>query len=401
MMNAEEGGLEDLLTGTTIVDKGYTSGNIGAPIGNAPITMAIATPKGTKMMAPGRSQDDPQVILDRGQKLHVSKVEPDGQGGFNVMAILTDEGGPEEHIVSPTGEVPETAAREQSVQDVANVRAQRMKATTDRETELQELARPVEARVEQQELERQQQERIARMPPDRPAPQPAGGGPAPRQEQLQSEMLGGRPAAPPPPEGGEEQEDVRIRDFREAFRAANIEVPSSGSRRREFNKAYSDIVNGKRDPEDVLRELEADIRDNNARMDEATTRETPRLEAANLEADIDRQEKLADLIAEQRGLERRSQHPRPAVVAPTSAACLSLRRTTCCGGWTSSSPRVAGTRTMTSRSGFKVSWIRSPLSGKVAQSRLLLSRQPQSRRQRGSVPRQRSRHSLTPTSSRG
>jgi hypothetical protein len=302
MMNQPEGGIEDVLTGTTIVDKGYTSGNVGAPIGNAPITMAIAAPKGTKMMAPARSPGDPQIILDRDQKLHVSKVEPDGRGGFNVMAIITDEPGPEKHEVVSQGEPPSTQEREAGVTELNDIRQRRMGAKTDEQTEREEAERQAGARAGQVQLEQEQQQRVARMGTDRPVPTPAGV--APRTEPLQSEMLGGRPATPAPTP--EEPEDVRVTDFREAFRTANIEVPSAGPRRREFNKAYTDIIKGKRDPEDVLRELEADIRDNNARMDEATTGETPRLEAANLEADIQRQEALADLIAEHRGLERRA-----------------------------------------------------------------------------------------------
>lgn len=309
MMNAPDGGIEDVLTGTTIVDKGYTSTNVGAPIGNGPITMAIAAPKGTKMMAPGRSPGDPQIILDRNQKLHVSKVEPDGKGGWNVMAVLVEEGGPEEHEVVSTGEAPSLGEREGGVQQLEDIRGKRMGVKSDKQVEQEAAERQISARVDQTLLQEQQQQRMNRMGKDRPVPQPTGG-PPPRTEPLQSEVLGGRPVQQPVIE---QPEDVRITDFREAFRAANIEVPSAGPRRRQFNQAYLGIVQGKKDPEDVLRELEADIRDNDALMDDLRTRETPRLEMANLEADIERQDKLAGLIAEQRGLERNSPPREPKV----------------------------------------------------------------------------------------
>lgn len=313
MMNAEEGGLEDTLLGTTIVDKGYTSTNVGAPIGNAPITMAIAAPKGTRMMAPARSQGDPQIILDRDQKLHVSKVEPDGRGGFNVMAIITDEGGPEEHEVIAEGQVPDQATREGDIVRQEDIRAKRMGVLNDEQVQAEEGQRITQARQAQEGLVQEQQRRIARMGKDRPAPQ--GPGPAPRTEPLQSEMLGGHPAAPVEPEA--EPEPVRLQDFRQAFRDANIEVPSAGQRRRQFNAAYLGILQGKRDPEDLLRELEADIRDNDGLMDDLTTRDTPIAEVRNLEADNARLTQLADLIAEQHGFERRemSKAERPREVA--------------------------------------------------------------------------------------
>jgi hypothetical protein len=79
--------------------------------------------------------------------------------------------------------------------------------------------------------------------------------------------------------------------FRNAASAANLESPSSGPRRREWNSAYTGITSGKQQPADMLREIEADIATNKKLQDTEVGRGD-----STLADDISKQEKLADLI---------------------------------------------------------------------------------------------------------
>ncbi|MCI0656437.1 MAG: hypothetical protein L0170_05130, partial [Acidobacteria bacterium] len=97
-------------------------------------------------------------------------------------------------------------------------------------------------------------------------------------------------------------EPVRAQDLREAVREANIESPSPGPRRRAFNGAYLDVLSGKKNPVDSLRELESDI--NVAkRLQERIGRGEERPDP-ELGTDIKSLEQLADVIAENQGIER-------------------------------------------------------------------------------------------------
>lgn len=80
-------------TGKLVADKGFGSANVGTPLaGNSPsITLVIAAPKGTRVAVP-RSQGSREVILDREQPLRITKVQPDGKGGFYVMAVAMEKG---------------------------------------------------------------------------------------------------------------------------------------------------------------------------------------------------------------------------------------------------------------------------------------------------------------------
>lgn len=74
-------------TGKLISDKGFTSTNVGTPLPHSgpAVTMVIATPKGTKAGIP--SDISREVVLNRNQPLRVTKVQPDGKGGFYMLAV--------------------------------------------------------------------------------------------------------------------------------------------------------------------------------------------------------------------------------------------------------------------------------------------------------------------------
>lgn len=80
-------------TGKLVADKGFGSANIGTPLASTSpsITMVIAAPKGTRVAVP-RSQGSREVLLDREQPLRITKVTPDGKGGFYVMAVAMPKG---------------------------------------------------------------------------------------------------------------------------------------------------------------------------------------------------------------------------------------------------------------------------------------------------------------------
>lgn len=82
-------------TGKLVADRGYSSTNIGTPLagGQAPsITMVIAVPAGTRAVVPSADSPTREVVLDREQPLRITKVTPDGRGGFYVMAVATEKG---------------------------------------------------------------------------------------------------------------------------------------------------------------------------------------------------------------------------------------------------------------------------------------------------------------------
>jgi ADP-ribosyltransferase exoenzyme len=79
-------------TGKLVADLGYSSTNAGTPLPHqaGQIQLTIATPKGTKIGLPGKGTRE--VFLEREQPLRITKVTPDGQGGFYVMAVAMPKG---------------------------------------------------------------------------------------------------------------------------------------------------------------------------------------------------------------------------------------------------------------------------------------------------------------------
>lgn len=77
-------------TGKLVANKGPTSTNVGTPVGPGQVTLSIATPKGTMAVVPGGGSRE--VILSPEQPLRITKVDPDGKGGFYVYAVAMPKG---------------------------------------------------------------------------------------------------------------------------------------------------------------------------------------------------------------------------------------------------------------------------------------------------------------------
>lgn len=288
-MGLDQGGMEDF-TGKLIADRGYTSSNIGTPVGTAPIQVSIAVPKGTKAIIPGRSPNDRQIYLDRDQEIRVTKVDPDGRGGYYVLAVAQPRtpGQTPEPVGGPGAPSTDLAGREGQVEQGRQLGLKGMKVP-EGEAPLHGTPRQ---RTEQG---------LAPNPADLQGPVDTGpGGPPPRNEPVVVEALGqgGAPQAPavptgaPTAPGGAPETPIREADFKEAARG--VPIPSAGKRRREWNQAYMGIRAGKRDPDDILRELDKDIEVNKRNLADQKSRGDT--SDPQLEDDIAAQEKLAELI---------------------------------------------------------------------------------------------------------
>lgn len=177
---AEDGGMEDF-TGKVIADRGYSAANVGTPMGMGPgrIQMTIATPRGTKLIVPSRSGTDRGVFLDRDQPYRITKVTPDGRGGYYVMAIA------EPHKGNTTPPIEARPAR--GVGLTPQQRAERVGAPSQKKsTEAPNIG--AGAPVTQQSIDEQ----------NRATPQvPSPGGPPPRDnEPIHAESIGGGGPAP-------------------------------------------------------------------------------------------------------------------------------------------------------------------------------------------------------------
>lgn len=324
-MHAEDGGLEDW-TGRLIADRGYSMTNIGPELPNkkpGQITMRIAVPAGTKVNLPRKGQNDSGVVLGHDQELRVTKVTPDGVGGYYMLAVATNR---------TPGQTPTPIGGHQApsighAEREANVRAlQKMKpsnappeAPLSREQVAQNVVNPPPTQTTRFE-------RSARLgQPQEPSPtgptNTGPNGPAPRQEPIAHPGIGtaggGATRTPTGPENVPEHAPVQPQslDFRRAARNANLEPPSNGPRRNEWRRAYEGVANGKKNPEDVLRELEKDIDVNQGKLDAMEARgENLRQADPLLRHDIQRQQDLADLIRREHGL-----GPRPKTEAPKAA----------------------------------------------------------------------------------
>ena len=335
----EEGGLEDFI-GLEIGDAGYGSWNLGSELSHPPgsVTIRAALPKGTRVAFGGRSPNDRGLFTDQGQPLVVTKVEPDGRGGWYMLAIAG------------------SGKRTQGAAAVADDRTfgRRGAGLTPEQREARitpQMSGEERLRIAQQN-EREMQQGVvpaqggAPAPPTAPAPAPAPAAPtsqptpAPpatgvpeRREPVQSESIGpGSPEGKSPSDIAGDAETARVQaenappappaprtpaDFRAATR--DIPSPSAGKRRVQWNKAHQGVVTGRRDPEDVLRELDTDIAD--AKTSQARIAEGKDPVDPTLDSDIESMEKLADVISEHSGVPRRGQTPaKKAGPAPTPGA---------------------------------------------------------------------------------
>jgi hypothetical protein len=340
MMDAEDGGVWDL-PGKVVSSKGYTPSRIGTPGTGGPIHMAIVAPKGTKIAPTRNGPNDRGVMMDRDLPIRITKVDRDGRGGYHVTAIVDTEGGGEEpHPLQGTER--ETGATPEMREARSTARSM---SPAGRQQEQEE------AREQQRVQAFEQRQREGTLAPPAPGPTDTGpGGPPPRNEPILKESVGGGPSQEPRPSQEElgrridelkkqnlpseemgrrvdelirqsreqqstppvPEEPVRTVDFRAAFDEAGIGAPSDGPRRRQFNKAYEGVTSGKRRPEDALRELEADIAVNDRALAQAKADGVSDKDR-EFEQDIQIQRQLADLIAEQHGLERgkRDETPKP------------------------------------------------------------------------------------------
>lgn len=297
-MNDPENGIAGHL-GNLLADRGYSPMNIGTPLQGPPgsITIVGAVPKGTRAIVPSTSLTDREVVLDRNQEFRVTKVTPDGRGGYYVQVVMTPRT-PGETPVPQAGHV---GSRVPSVQREAHVSAAEARlnktAVSDvtRQKEAAQAEQARQAMLKQHEAE--QQARIAQgLPPagQRPAPnehpqsgQPSPAGPTPsgqpnvpepRTEPVHTQAAGANapratPApspqavAPPPqlpaaqlrPE--ETPTTTPIPRTPASFRAVarDLPAPSPGPNRKAFNVAYTGVLSGRQHPDDVLRNLESDV----------------------------------------------------------------------------------------------------------------------------------------------
>jgi hypothetical protein len=288
------------LTGKLIHDPGFTSANIGTPnppTGPGPhIQMTIATPAGTKAIIPQVTSPTSEVMLTPDQNLRVTKVTPDGKGGFYMMAVATPGGVPNEkstplHEAPPApaplnlppkpGETPAAPATPGSAPAAPETAPGSVPATPGANAPAASVAPRSEPNVV---------EALTPGGTPTPAAQPAGAPSAPE-----------TPAAAEVPAGPV--------DFRQAVKDANIPSPTEGPRRKQWNTAYLGVVSGKKHPQDALRELRADIEHNKGIMADDVKTNT---DSGPLPNDIKAQEALANLIEEKFNLGA----PKPAEKAP-------------------------------------------------------------------------------------
>lgn len=307
------------MTGNVIASRGYHSASIGTPLGggNGNITMIQATPKGTEMAVPGRNVNDPEMIYNRDQEFTVTKVKPDGRGGYNMYVVATPKTpGDNPPPIGGQAGPGKPADREAAVTALENAGTQRLMGQQG-ESQLPGGAAAgglpenpngsVQTPEQQRAASRAQVLGRAPATGNEPAPAPAAApSPAPAAEPTPNAPAAPTPApaaptpapAAPTPSGVEPPNGATsvvtgepTTTFRDAVTAANLESPSAGPRRREWNSAFTGVMSGKTHPADALRELEADIASNKA------VQKTPVGEAdSQLGPDIEKQEKLADLI---------------------------------------------------------------------------------------------------------
>jgi hypothetical protein len=240
------------LSGKLVADRGYSTTTVGEPRGAPPqgsIRMVIAAQKGTKVMVPGSGENDSTVFLDRDQPLRITKIEPDGSGGWVMYAMTDEKKGPRETPVpigGPIGAgVRDTKQRETAVRDVERISAAREKRPDDvaeaedeatRRLRFEEAQGKEQVPSPQQEAERRRVEALQQQ-----------AGVQPRTEPIQARSIGGEPRPETAPGGAPQTQTPgapeattprRVVDLRLAVRDAGIPAPSAGPNRKRFNDAY-------------------------------------------------------------------------------------------------------------------------------------------------------------------
>ena len=269
-LNPQNIGQVEELTGKLISDKGYSSTSVGTPLqhGAGQITMSIAAPKGTRALAPSTGTATREVILGRDQPYRITKVDPDGQGGFYVYAVASGDSEGEKPVDIGKA-IPGNGVQEQGGE-----------VSPGPEVGTGGVGTGVAGRTGR----------------------PPGPGPGDRNEGHIGTVGTGKapagevtgetpPELPPKPEEGADTRNT----FRTAFEEANLKMPTVGNRRKEFTDAYFGIASGKKTPQEAVNDLDNAIAVNKRIL--ASDKEDG-TDSGPLAEDIKRQEALSDLIKE-------------------------------------------------------------------------------------------------------
>lgn len=342
----EDGGLEDFI-GLEVADAGYSAMSLGSELSHPPgsITIRTALPKGTRVAYGGRSPNDRQLFLDRDQPLVITKVEPDGRGGWYMLAIA----GSGKRTEGATAVADDRTFGRRGGGLTPEQREARVTPRMSAEERLRLAGNPPMA-------QRAAEQRGDVPAGSAPAPAPAPAAPAPAPSQAPAPAAPASPPAPTPAGVVERREPVHAesvgpgtsqgssasdiaqqgeaarieaenappapaappspQEFRDA--TADIPSPAAGKRRAQWNKAHQGMVIGKRDPQDVLRELDTDIqvaKVSQDRIKRGEDRPDP-----NLDSDVEAMDKLADTISEKYGVPRRGQTVAKATPAPAGVS---------------------------------------------------------------------------------
>lgn len=195
---AEEHGDFDGLLGAVVADKGYSATHIGTSpqMGPGKIQMAIAVPKGTQVIIPSRAHNDRAVFLDRDQNLLITRVDRNPTTGeYYIMAAVLPKQKNEPNVPNleaarGTGATPEQREAKIGAPVAPNDQAARAG---------QRPPMGAGGQVTQEDVARQAESPPAQAPPPQAAPQPApapsspaqGQGPAPRNEPIHRDSVGG------------------------------------------------------------------------------------------------------------------------------------------------------------------------------------------------------------------
>jgi hypothetical protein len=347
------GGITDLF-GTVMGNKGYQAVHLGTDVtpgqhGPGKISATIMVPSGTRVAFPGQSPQDRGFFLDKEQPLLITRVDPDGMGGWRIAAVAEPHPGVGSSQVSQdlnpgrkgVGLTPEErAARLAEPSTMPTPAAPPAAPATEAVMRPESVQAPAVGRTAQQEASRVQRAQAGRQanvnegnppvqaplptpnPREAPAPPPAAGPPSPtgvpdRNEPIHSPSIGAtgtegksaseiankppEPAPAPPPVLSPAEQGKTLKD---AYVESGIESPAAGPHRAAFNRAY---LNAKREnghPEQALRDLEKDIKSVEEKAAEQKVQPSDRADMLTAEADAKSMNDLADLISTHYGLPR-------------------------------------------------------------------------------------------------
>jgi hypothetical protein len=347
------GGITDLF-GTVLGNKGYQAVHLGTDVtpgqhGPGKISATIMVPAGTRVAFPGQSPQDRGFFLDKEQPLLVTRIDPDGMGGWRIAAVAEPHPGVGASQVSQdlnpgrkgVGLTPEErAARLAEPSTMPAPATPQAAPATEAVMRPESVQAPAVGRTPEQEAARVQRAQAGRQanvnegnppvqaplptpnPRPAPAPPPAAGPPSPtgvpdRNEPIHAPSIGGtgnegksaseianrppEPAPEPPPALSPAEQGKSLKD---AYVESGIESPAAGPHRAAFNRAYLNAKSQNGHPEQALRNLEADIKSVEEKAAEQKVHPSDRADMLTAEADAKSMNDLADLIATHFGLPR-------------------------------------------------------------------------------------------------